>query len=402
MVLKKTEDTFIGSLLLDERKLIDVIGVIKPEYFTTDNARTVFVEMERQFRDGVYVDVNSIALAKPDFLRYLSSTVTDAAPFLVKEYGNRIRTLAQERRLDERLKSIQCSRFCADEKLGAILELYNDEIIDDVKTYDAKTIMDRFSSSKRKPGIRTGIQGLQDLHIEYRPGHIWLLGAYTSVGKTAVMVQKICNLLLDPPGGKILIVSTEMTEEQMIGRILANLSGIPSYKIMNDNLFPQEEEHLDNFKRVIAESNLVVCDDIYEVSDIEKMFRRESLTGKVDLGFIDYVQNCTMSDAVNEYQAESKKAKRFQKMAKDNLCNLVCLSQVSNDVGRGNTDQLEFKGAGEWAAVADVGVLLQRNKDADRALKYSVKKNRHGAKGDVYMEYSPDFTRIKEVEGVLA
>jgi hypothetical protein len=78
---------------------------------------------------------------------------------------------------------------------------------------------------------------------------------------------------------------------------------------------------------------------------------------------------------------------------------MICLSQVSNDVGRGNTDQLELKGAGEWAAVSDVGVMLTRHKTEKHRLKYSIKKNRHGALGECELTYENVYTRLQERGG---
>ena len=113
--------------------------------------------------------------------------------------------------------------------------------------------------------------------------------------------------------------------------------------------------------------------------------------------FIDYVQNCKWAEAKSQYQEQSEMAKRLQALAKDVRATIICLSQVSNEVGRGGTDQLELKGAGEWAAVSDMSVMLKRNSKEKYQLKYMVKKNRHGALDECVMEFKNDFTRLEEV-----
>lgn len=65
-------------------------------------------------------------------------------------------------------------------------------------------------------------------------------------------------------------------------------------------------------------------------------------------------------------------------------------------MGRGNTDQLELKGAGEWAAVSDVGIMLKRNKTEKHRLKVEIKKNRHGALGEAELEYVNEYTSLHE------
>ncbi len=54
-----------------------------------------------------------------------------------------------------------------------------------------------------------------------------------------------------------------------------------------------------------------------------------------------------------------------------------------------------MKGAGEWAAVSDVGVQLMRDADKETALRYLVKKNRHGAKAETEFEYLNGFTSLQ-------
>jgi replicative DNA helicase len=236
---------------------------------------------------------------------------------------------------------------------------------------------------------------MDDLYIQYVPGHIWTIGAYTSVGKTAVMTQKLRNLLHSNKNPRIVIISTEMTEEQMIGRIIANFTAIPSVKILSGNLTGPEEIEVAKCEKFIATKNLTVYDDVYTLGEIETVFRKAELKGGVDIGFIDYVQNCQVPEAKSEYQEQSTLAKRIQKLAKDVRATIVCLSQVSNDVGRGNTNNLELKGAGEWAAVSDVGVMLYRGKENKYMMKYSIKKNRHGQLHDEAFLYTNNWTRLE-------
>jgi replicative DNA helicase len=210
--------------------------------------------------------------------------------------------------------------------------------------------------------------------------------------------QKVCNLLSLDPAPRIVIISTEMTEEQVIARIISNFTSVDSYRILSGQYRTGEEEMVQECKSLLANRSIEIHDSLYEIGDIEAAFTRARLRGGVDIGVIDYVQNCKIGGAKNEYAEQANLAKRFQKLAKDCRCTLLCLSQVSNDVGRGNTDQLELKGAGEWAAVSDVGVMLQKKKDEPAVLKYSVKKNRHGKLLSFLCEYKYNFTRIEPTQ----
>ena len=209
------------------------------------------------------------------------------------------------------------------------------------------------------------------------------------------MVQQIANLLTSGENPSILVVSTEMTEEQVVSRIIANITGVHSYRILNGKYHDAEDEDMVEIaKSTLAGAKLTIYDDIYRLEEIETAFRKADLQGGVDVGFVDYVQNCRWPEAKSQYQEQSEIAKRFQSLAKDVRATVVCLSQVSNDVGRGNTDQLELKGAGEWAAVSDLGIILTRHKTEKFRLRCEVKKNRHGALGVSEFEYVREYTSI--------
>ena len=159
-----------------------------------------------------------------------------------------------------------------------------------------------------------------------------------------------------------MVISTEMTEEQIVSRILANITGVHSYRILTGKYHDEfEADVVASAKDRLSRARMSIYDDIYRLEDIETAFRKADLQGGINVGWIDYVQNCRWPDAKSQYQEQSEIAKRFQALAKDVRATLICLSQVSNDVGRGNTDNLELKGAGEWAAVSDIGLMLKRH-----------------------------------------
>ena len=330
----------------------------------------------------------------------MAEAIGVGVPFGFKEYVNTISISAKKRRILREIEEISKDSIKVPDKLDRLLALYQREMFINRKNPEIAHVVNRFTdyvkeNKKRgSMGLSTGFGFLDDRYIQYVPGHIWTLSGFTSVGKTAVMVQKICNLLAVDADISIVLVSTEMTEEQILARVLSNSTGVHSYRILSGNYWDGEEERVERYRSLISKKRFRIYDDVYEKNEIEAVFRKTSLQGGVDIGFIDYVQNCIVSGSSSEYRTNSTLAKSIQKLAKDVRATIICLSQVSNAVGRGETDQLEMKGAGEWAAVSDVSVMLQRNKQNKQLLKYLVKKNRHGSLCEYYMEYKSDFTRV--------
>lgn len=398
-----SEKALIGSLMLSPGKFLEVSEIVKATDFSEDDARRAYTIALNLWRNRKQVDIVTVAAEDMSLASYLASATSESSPLGTIDFARTVANTAKENRIKCRLTEIATAKNTISEKLEDILGLYRSEIEVGRKDPAVRAVINRLEgivAENRKrgsTGMSTGFDFLDDIFVQYVIGHLWTIGAYTSVGKTAMMIQLLCNLLKVNNTPPIVVISTEMTEEQMMSRIIANFTGIHSQRILAGKYWQGEEEEVKRCKALIKEKPLFLYDDLYSLGDIEMAFRKVDLQGGVDIGFIDYVQNCRVPGASSQYQEQATMAKRLQKLAKDVRCALICLSQVSNDVGRGNTDQLELKGAGEWAAVSDIGIMLYRNKTDKYALKFAVKKNRHGALHTHMLEYKMDFTRLEAI-----
>lgn len=403
-MIAEIEKALVGALALSQKSIIPVLDTVRAEDFSTLAAQMCFNKIVGLWKDKQQVDIISVCSGDNSLLPYLTSATSDTYAPAAAQYAAQVAKEARARRLREGLNKLAADTSNPDYTLEDMLSLYQKEMRVGRKDPAIKAVLKRVddcilaNKQRGRIGISTGFSFMNKLYIQYVPGHIWTIGGFTSAGKTAVMVQKICNLIVLGECPRIVVISTEMTEEQVIARMIANLSGVHSFRILSGNYHDAEEEDtVAKCRELISLADILIYDDIYTAGDIETAFRKADLQGGIDIGFIDYVQNCKVPDAKSQYQEQADMAKRFQQLAKDVRATLICLSQVSNDVGRGNTDQLELKGAGEWAAVSDIGIMLQRHKTDKYKLKYQIKKNRHGALGEQILEYRADYTRLVEV-----
>ena len=120
------------------------------------------------------------------------------------------------------------------------------------------------------------------------------------------------------------------------------------------------------------------------------------MQGGVDFVFIDFMQNIRKFGCRSKYEESSQIAIDLQNLAKDCKTALVCLSQLT--LTQAENDSLAYKGAGELAEAADVGVYLKRSKDDKSRLKVEIKKNRHGPLNERIMQYQNNWTCLQEVE----
>lgn len=216
------------------------------------------------------------------------------------------------------------------------------------------------------------------------PGHFWVVGGFSSVGKSAWA----CNVALDAiktRGKKVVIISAEMSQEQYLVRLLAMESGIEQSRIARmETIGTHEAQDLAAAELVLNKDNLLVYDTIYRLSQIRSEAKRIKERDGLDLLIVDFIQNI-QGTAGDEIADAREVALELQRLAKELNCTVVAMSQLSNamaqqdDAEKGKGDYYAFKGSGAIKDAADVAIMLRRaRRSQSAALEMDIKKHRHG------------------------
>lgn len=240
---------------------------------------------------------------------------------------------------------------------------------------------------KNKDSIEFMKTGLSRLDKELDGGlmrkELVVLGGFTGSGKSYLAAQIMYNIAQQ--GFKTAYFSLEISNTMLVSRLVGQLSNIRPTRLIAGLLKEEEQE-----KRIKAEGQLIAFnslmdfyDDAYSLLDIQNKCRQE----EHEFVVVDFIQNI-LSPQPDEYSRLSFAALQLQKLAKElNICILV-LSQLSNQVGKikSENSQVEYKGSGNIATVADLGLYLIKEENtapgAIRGLSQIVcKKNRRGLSG---------------------
>jgi replicative DNA helicase len=407
------ESVLIGTVLHSPGIYPEVAALVKARDFVTQGGREAWIKIGEYFSHD-----NSDLMAKVyiglqgDSRQWVSAVSSGVipTPSAAKRTARMIADLSKKKRLAVMLRDLAAKAATADYSADGILEgvvsAYNaesGEVDADVRIISA---MERFKGAQAKNaakggvGLRTGFDLFQSDYIVYQPGHLWVVGAWTSAGKTAYMVEAVNRFFVENPNGKQAIFSTEMTEEQNIARSLANLSGINANVILSGQMIDGHNERVNENAQWLAAKHLFIHSKLRNIDDIMAQCRKLKYAGGIDLIWIDFIQNVTRPGTRNQYDMMSQIAKDLQNLAHDLQCTIVCLSQLPNHAGREDSGILEFKGAGEIAAACDVGVLMKRSKDDEKVILFDIRKNRHGKCGKYLMQFENGYTRITEREAV--
>lgn len=245
-------------------------------------------------------------------------------------------------------------------------------------------------------GIHPGYNLLAKTIRKITPGHMWVVGGYTSVGKSFFLNDLVCRLYRAGNPG-VAIFSTEMSSGQYALRMLANRTTYSTWVIEERKLVHKAQlqalkEAWDHFNT----RNLYLYDDLYSFKKIEQTIEAIKHRSGLDVIAIDYIQNLQGKGSV--YERMSALSPAIQAMSKRlEVCSIV-LSQVSNEAAKEDLSIIGYKGAGEIAAAADLGVWLQREEKEKENVRFMIRKNRHGMTGEGLLVYSENYTRFEERE----
>ncbi len=247
------------------------------------------------------------------------------------------------------------------------------------------------------PGILPPYEILQKTIRKFIPGTMIIIGAYTSIGKTALAVDLVARLLREG-NPHTAIFSVEMSTQQYILRLLANETTFPTWIIRENRVMMELQKiRLNQAYSHFKSKNLYIYDNLYNFADIRRAAADLKMNG-LDIVIIDYVQN-VICEGRTIYERMSWLSTQIFAMAKDLDVTVIALSQINNESARDSDNPvLGYKGAGEIAAVADVGIMLEKDPEDKEGLIIKVRKNRDGRTLEGRMKFTHEYTRLVEVK----
>lgn len=215
-------------------------------------------------------------------------------------------------------------------------------------------------------------------------GHLWVIGGFSSTGKSAVCVNMAIDVLRQP-GQWVGVISTEMTRAQYLLRMLSLITDVPQKHIRQRVQLPfMDAEAMREAEKFLSRAPLRIYDNKYKLADIRSTLIRMAETDGLRVVFIDYLQQ-VRAPGESEYTQMTNAINELQELAKQLGITIIVFSQLSNSMARDLNDPnaskefYAFKGSGAIKDAADVAVILKRDKHTSPGtLDWQVQKVRHG------------------------
>lgn len=431
------ERAVLGALMIDKDAFSVVSEILHPETFYENRHQSIYAAIQTLSMNEKPVDIMTVVeqlkhdekladVGGPAYIVELSSHVASSANI---EYHARI--LAQKymaRQLISFTSVIQTKAFdesqdvdeLMQEAEGSLFELSQKNMRQDytqigpVLTQAIKILQQAAGNTNGLTGITTGYTDLDDKTSGWQKSDLVIIAGRPAMGKTAFALSLAKNIAVDA-GIPVAFFSLEMSNVQLVNRLISNVSEVSGKKILNGQLDEEEWKRLDrNIRRL--ENAPMYIDDTPGMSIFEMRTKARRLVREkgVQIIMIDYLQlmNANGARFGSRQEEVSTISRSLKGLAKELDIPILALSQLnrsveSRETPEGKRPQLsDLRESGAIEQDADMVLFVHRpeyyriyqdekGNDLHGMAQIIIAKHRKGATGDVLLNFRGEFTRFQ-------
>ena len=196
----------------------------------------------------------------------------------------------------------------------------------------SKRIKDARTNGSKSDLITPKLKSLADVIIGYGKGELILLAARPAMGKTAFAVDEAVSMARQ--GYKVAFFSFEMNNEEITGRILANVSASTQYNRISTGFLSKDEETELLTVGTDIENNLYIhATSALSVEKARALAIKLKIKYQIDVLIVDYLQLMSSSEVKssrgNREQEVSSISRTLKKVAMELDIPVIALSQLS-------------------------------------------------------------------------
>ena len=434
------ERAVLGALMKDKDAYAIVCELLYPESFYEKRNQKVYSAIRDLSMAEKPVDILTVSdqLAKngeleevggPVYITELASRVSTSAN--VEYHAHIIAQKFLARQLISFAGDISTKAF--DETIdvddlmqhaeGALFELSQKNMkkdytqIDPVISQAVKVIQDAAKNTDGLTGISSGYHALDDKTSGWQNSDLVIVAGRPAMGKTAFALSMAKNIAADFQQ-PMAFFSLEMSNQQLINRLLSNVCEIEGKKILNGQLAPDEWVRLDERVNHLLGAPLYVDDTPgLSVFELRTKARRLVREHGVKIIMIDYLQlmNANGMRFSSRQEEVSTISRSLKGLAKELDIPIIALSQLNRGVEsreglEGKRPQLsDLRESGAIEQDADMVLFVHRPEyyhiyqddnghDLHGMAQIIIAKHRKGATGDVLLNFRGEFTRFENPE----
>lgn len=253
-------------------------------------------------------------------------------------------------------------------------------------------------------GIPTGYQQLDEVLDGLQAGNLITIAGRTGMGKTFLalnFVDQIATLSKIP----VSIFSLEMSQKQLLFRLISLKSGVSALKIKRGTLGDDEMEKVRVAVDMVKELPIYIADDSSNSNLKTLLSNAKSMheEGRAQVLFVDHIG---LMKAGNDYGNKTYEVgeitRELKLLAVRFQIPIIALAQLNREADKPSPPTLStLKDSGNIEQDSDSVIFIHRRDYYDKIDKPGqaqviVAKNRHGDSKEVTFEYDKESWKLKE------
>lgn len=433
------EEAVLGALMLEKDAYSVISDILKPECFYEYGHQLIYKAIVDLASKQEPIDMLTVT----EQLRRNGTLDEAGGPFLITQLTAKVasaahveyhaRIIAQKylaRELISFSSDVQTKAFDDTQDVddlmqdaeGKLFEISQRNVKKDVTQINPviKDALDQLQiASNRKEGLsglQTGFNDLDKMTSGWQNSDLVIIAARPAMGKTAFVLSMAKNMAMNY-NTPVAVFSLEMSNVQLVNRLIVNTCEIPGEKIKSGQLAPYEWEQLMAKIKDLYDVPLFI-DDTPSLSVFELRTKARRLVREhgVKMVIIDYLQlmNASGMSFGSREQEVSTISRSLKGLAKELNIPIIALSQLNRSVesrqGDGKRPQLsDLRESGAIEQDADMVCFIHRpeyykitedekGNDLRGLAEIIIAKHRNGAVGDVRLRFKGEFARFQNVD----
>ncbi|MBQ6750622.1 MAG: replicative DNA helicase [Bacteroidaceae bacterium] len=438
------EKAVLGACIIEQDAFATVSDFLKPHSFYESKHQVIFQAIQSLAAANSPIDVLTVVdqLQKhddlenaggPAYIAELSRTMLSAAH--LEFHARIVAQKALARDLISYTSTIQKLAFDEGQDIQELMQLAEGQLfelskanlkkdftqIDPVINEAYDLLRKAAARTDGLSGIPSGFDKLDNMTSGWQNSDLIIIAARPAMGKTAFVLSMARNMAVDRKI-PIAMFSLEMSNVQLVNRLLSNVCELAGDKLKSGQLAPQEWKQFDYKMGELFGAPLYVDDTpSLSVFELRTKARRLVRDYGVKMIIIDYLQLMNASGmSYNSRQEEVSTISRSLKgLAKELNIPIIALSQLNRSVEQrasSNPDSPDSKRpqlsdlreSGAIEQDADMVCFIHRpeyykiykdqyGNDLKGVAEIIIAKHRNGAVGDVRLRFISEFARFKNL-----
>ena len=357
------------------------------------------IQLRKEKKEISMLNVQSLIKAnQAEVLRYISELGNNV-------YGaNEDNTYMKLIRLSEKRKLFNLLQKAIGEIQDEEADIYSQKLIKQLneitqreekeKTFTEKiaeaTIdLEKKYNNQSDYSLYTGLYDLDDMTCGLHNQELTIIGARPGVGKTTLALQIAENI--SRKDKNILFLSLEMSDTQIIQKMIARIGNVQSYRMRRGTLEDSDWERIANTAEELSKLKFNTNSNIRNIQELEVLARKLKNKDKLDLLIIDYIQLLRNKEKFSSREQEVADISRRLKLLSLELdIPIIALCQLNRNASNSEPGLADLRESGSLEQDADNIIFLYKEDSESDEITLKLAKQRAGQTGKIKLKFKKE------------